>query len=244
MASDLWVAVWASWDVLQHSPEIKAEMDKLNIVPTHGYTAGSSSWVFKNRIETLKDLKGKRMRSYGVMASKIFQAMGVTPVTLGPGEMYESIDRGVIDGAQGGIILGSTFKLYEVAKYFASPTPLKNTLDITVIINKNVWESFDRETKEIIDNVSREMNDKYVQIVIEAEEKLQQELSKKLGVIFYDMSPEVQAAYTKASDDFSEKWFEKWDSRGKKTRAVYDQLLKSVAKWDKEFKEKGYPWKR
>ena len=180
LASDLWAAVWASWDVLQNSPEIKTEMDKLNLVPTHGYTAGSNYWIFKNRLETLQDLKGKRIRTYGVKPTKIFQALGATPVTIGPGEMYESIERGVINGAQGGLILGSTFKLYEVAKYFAVPSPLKETLDITVVINKDVWKSFDQKTRDIINDVSREVNDRYVQAVIEEEQRLKQEMFNQI----------------------------------------------------------------
>ena len=244
LASDLWVAVWASWDVLQNSPEIKAEMDKLNLVPTHGYTAGSNYWIFKNRLETLQDLKGKRIRTYGVKPTKIFQALGATPVTIGPGEMYESIERGVINGAQGGLILGSTFKLYEVAKYFAVPSPLKETLDITVVINKDVWKSFDQKTKDIIDEVSREVNDRYVQAVMEEEQRLKKEMSTKYGVVFYDMSPEVQAAYIKAGEAFDVDWFNKWDSQGKKTKVVSEEIKKSIAKWEKVLKEKGYPWKR
>lgn len=244
LASDLWVAVWASWDVLQNSPEIKAEMDKLNLVPTHGYTAGSNYWIFKNRLETLQDLKGKRIRTYGVKPTKIFQALGATPVTIGPGEMYESIERGVINGAQGGLILGSTFKLYEVAKYFAVPSPLKETLDITVVINKDVWKSFDQKTRDIINEVSREVNDRYVQAVMEEEQRLKKEMSAKYGVVFYDMSPEVQAAYIKAGEAFDTDWFNKWDSQGKKTRVVSEEIKKSVAKWEKVLKEKGYPWKR
>jgi TRAP-type transport system periplasmic protein len=244
LASDLWVAVWASWDVLQNSPEIKAEMDKLNLVPTHGYTAGSNYWIFKNRLETLQDLKGKRIRTYGVKPTKIFQALGATPVTIGPGEMYESIERGVINGAQGGLILGSTFKLYEVAKYFAVPSPLKETLDITVVINKDVWKSFDQKTRDIIDEVSREVNDRYVQAVMEEEQRLKKEMSTKYGVVFYDMAPEVQAAYIKAGEAFDADWFNKWDPQGKKTKVVSEEIKKSIAKWEKVLKEKGYPWKR
>ena len=58
------------------------------------------------------------------------------------------------------------------------------------------------------------------------------------------MSPEVQAAYIKAGDAFDADWFNKWDSQGKNTKVVYEQIKKSVAKWEKELKEKGYPWKR
>jgi len=213
-------------------------------VPTHGYTAGSNYWIFKNRLETLQDLKGKRIRTYGVKPTKIFQALGATPVTIGPGEMYESIERGVINGAQGGLILGSTFKLYEVAKYFAVPSPLKETLDITVVINKDVWKSFDQKTRDIINEVSREVNDRYVQAVMEEEQRLKKEMSAKYGVVFYDMSPEVQAAYIKAGEAFDTDWFNKWDSQGKKTRVVSEEIKKSVAKWEKVLKEKGYPWKR
>lgn len=242
-ANDLWSAVWSSWDLLHHSPEIKAEMDKLNLVPTHGYTAGSNYWVLKNHLQTLQDLKGKRLRTYGVMSTRILQAMGVTPVTLGPGAMYESLQRGVIDGAQGGLILASTFKLFEVAKYFATPSPLKETLDITVVINKDVWNSFDKKTQNIINEVSREVNDRYVRAVMEAETRLKQELTSK-GVVFYEMPPEVNAAYMKAADEFRHRWFKRWDSRGMKTEAVYEQLQQSIAKWEKTLKEKGYPWKR
>jgi len=240
---DSWVMQWASYEMLQTNPEIRAEFDKLNLVPTHGYGPGTEVFVFKKPATKLEDFKGLRFRTYGEAFPKVVSTLGLVPVNLALNDVYESLSRGVIDGSFAAMVRAHSMKWGEVGKHWSTSAYCQTTADVTTIINKDVWNSFTDETRNIINAVSRESNDRVQKDLMEAEQQIRKELAA-MGVQFHRFSPEVDAQYLKAARAVSEDWFTKNDAKGLKTRAVFDQLMKLVAKYEKELQEKGYPWAR
>ena len=67
------------------------------------YPAGNTGvqmggW-FKKEINSLKDFKGLKMRIPG-MAGEVFAKLGVAVTNIAPGELYTSLDRGVVDAVE------------------------------------------------------------------------------------------------------------------------------------------------
>jgi TRAP-type C4-dicarboxylate transport system substrate-binding protein len=238
---DLWVLLWAPWDMLTNSAEIQAEFDKLNIVPIHGYSAGTNYWIFKKPVTTLKDLKGVRFRSWGPAVTKISAQLKMVPVPTPLSEVYMSLDKGVIAGACGGFQTIYTQKWFEIAKHFTL-TPIQPTTCINTIMNKDRWESLSQETRDIFIQVGIEFNDKYMKRIIQDEARIRRELETDHGVQFHNFAPDAKDAYLEANKAYQEDWFNKWDPKGMKTRAVYEELMQLVRKYEQEVKEKGYPW--
>jgi TRAP-type C4-dicarboxylate transport system substrate-binding protein len=241
--TDSWVMQWASYEMLQTNAEIRAEFDKLNLVPTHGYGPGTEVFIFKKPVTKLDDFKGLRFRTYGEAFPKVVSTLGLVPVNLPLTDVYESLSRGVIDGAFAAMARAHALKWGEVGKHWSMSAYCQTTADVTTIINKNTWNSFTDETRNIINAVARESNDRVQKALMETEKEIQKELVA-MGAQFHRFSPEVDAQYLKAARAVSEEWFTKNDAKGLKTRAVFDQFMKLVAKYEKELKEKGYPWAR
>lgn len=70
------------------------------------------------KIEKLEDLKGLKLRVAGKLQADTVAALGGTPVNVPIDEVYQAIDKGVIDGAWGSLTATRQFRYHEVAKYF------------------------------------------------------------------------------------------------------------------------------
>lgn len=73
-------------------------------------------WTTK-KVKSLEDLKGMKIRSPGGLQTRAIEALGATPVFMPLGDVYLSMETGVIDGVVTCPALVNAFKLYEVAKY-------------------------------------------------------------------------------------------------------------------------------
>jgi TRAP-type C4-dicarboxylate transport system substrate-binding protein len=70
------------------------------------------------KIQKVEDLKGLKLRVAGKLQADTAAALGVTPVSVPVDELYQAIDRGVIDGAWGSLTGTKQFRLYEVCRQF------------------------------------------------------------------------------------------------------------------------------
>src|ERR1043166_7990214 len=76
---------------------------------------------FRREIKSLDDVKGLKLRTLG-LGGEIYRRLGATPQTTSPGEIFISLQSGVIDGAEfvgpgSDIALG----LYRVAPFYYGP---------------------------------------------------------------------------------------------------------------------------
>ena len=63
------------------------------------------------------DFKGKKIRTYSALASEGIRALGGSPVTMAPGEMYLSLQNGTIDAAITGLTSIHKRKLWETGEH-------------------------------------------------------------------------------------------------------------------------------
>lgn len=93
----------------------------------------------KGAISGLDDLKGKKIRVYSSALSVLFQGFGATGVTVPYSELYQSLQRGLIDCAITGSEPGYTSKLYEVSDHLY-PMPIIFGINMHVV-NLDFWNS-------------------------------------------------------------------------------------------------------
>ncbi len=241
--SDQWAIMKAVYEVTNTNSEIKAEMDNHNVVPSHGYFPGTPVLVLKKPVESLKDIRGLRIRVATPDEASAWAKLGAESVTLSIPELYDSIDKGVIDGTVLTITWCDTLKLMEVAPYWYR---LSNNLlgsDVTTVINKDVWNRFSMETRDTIQEIIGEYNEKYTNAVLSLEEKVLKDGIAASSFNYESIPSDVDEAYTQAIFDAHEDWFKRWDEKkSKNTRAVWEEYQTLVRKYEEEVKANGYPW--
>ncbi len=151
VANDVRASVAAQMD-LAKMPALKAEFDKAGIVlVAPGTTVKRGIFTNRKPIRKLEDLKGMKIRSE---ASGILNGVGATTVNIASGEMYEAMERGVIDGISTSITGGIAWKVPDISKYYWDGN-LGMTL-MSGFMNKKKWDSLPDDIKKIFLKVGEE----------------------------------------------------------------------------------------
>lgn len=148
-----------SWMLFGGGLELwREQYAKYNLYPFMGGNTNiqMGGW-FRNPIKSLSDMEGLKMRIPG-LGGEVFAKMGVNPILLPAGEIYTSLERGVIDATEWvGPALDIKMGFYKVAPYYYSGWHEPGSI-LEVTFNKHMWENLAFEHKSMIEVASSEMN--------------------------------------------------------------------------------------
>ncbi len=123
-----------------------------NLVPIAGGNTGvqMAGW-FNKEINTLDDIQGMKMRIPG-LGGEVFQRAGGTAVTLPLGEIFTSMQNGVIDAAEWvGPYNDLAVGLHQVAKYYYYPGWQEPGPALELTVNKEAYDSLPEDLREILE---------------------------------------------------------------------------------------------
>lgn len=166
-------------------------------------------------VARLEDLKGLKIRSPGGLQTRAIQALGATPVFMPMGDVYLSMETGVIDGVVTCPALIKAFKIDEVAG-FGVPTSFGCASE-GLFVNQRFWNRVPEDLKSIIEAVGR---DAY----------------KIAGVFDEDWYIKTMAGFKNSVEinELSDKEQLRWD----------DRFRGMLAAWADELEAKGLPGKK
>ena len=98
-------------------------------------------------------LKGLKMRSNPSLQNTIL-ALGGSPVTMAGGEVYTSLQKGVLDGAAWTLVGVKDFKWHEVAGYMVRPT--FGSISMMITMNLKKYNALTPEQRKWIDEAGKQ----------------------------------------------------------------------------------------
>ena len=118
--------------------------------------AGIESVASKKPINSIADFKGVKMRAPSGTATQLLKAMGASPVNLSGGEVYNALEKGVIDAADlSDYVANKSLGLHKVAKYALVDFHSMPVLSLTVNMNK--WNAQPKDIQAILNMATRDM---------------------------------------------------------------------------------------
>lgn len=125
------------------------------IVALGWYDAGARSFYnSKHPINTPDDVKGLKIR---VMSNDLFvgmvESMGGNATPMAFGEVYQSLQTGVVDGAENNPPSYESTNHYEVAKYYSMSEHL--IIPECLCMSKKSWDALTPEQQEIVHTAGR-----------------------------------------------------------------------------------------
>lgn len=186
--------------------------------------------VCKEPVRTFADLKGKKIRTWGEDMPRLAQAAGATGVTIFLPEIYENLQRGVVNCAPFSLDLIQNYKIYEVAKHVTEVVMWEGP-SWGVWINRKKWEGLSDKHKQTILAVADEAHQRDLKVVGDAAETARVFLEKN-GVQFIKFPESERQKWVQANPDFFADWINKMEKLGKGAAA-----RQAVAIW-KELREK------
>ncbi|MBK5204079.1 MAG: TRAP transporter substrate-binding protein DctP [Polaromonas sp.] len=111
-----WDALWATEDNPVFKGAFDRQFSKFGMRMLGWVQYGTVEFYANKPIKLPADMKGLRLRAFGVDTSMLIQDLGGSPVSLSSQEMYQAVQRGTIDGFITGPTSVYSRKLYEVTK--------------------------------------------------------------------------------------------------------------------------------
>ncbi|MGH7034175.1 MAG: TRAP transporter substrate-binding protein [Stellaceae bacterium] len=180
----------------------------------------------KKPIKSFDDLKGQKYAVSGRMAGRVAEALGSAPVTLTPTEIYEALNRGVVDGAFIAWTAVKTFKLDEVTKYHVE-VPLGEA-PAFVFMNKAAYAQLPKKAQEAIEKYSGEGFSRRLGAANQNADRAESEaVAAKSGQTVTKLTGEQYASWQKRIEPVINAWVKETPD-GAKVLAAYREELKKL----------------
>ena len=135
------------------------EFDKVHVLYFHS-CGPNIIYTSKKQVKTLEDLKGLTIRGTGRIADTV-EALGATARPISMPEAYEALSRGVIEGVMGPMEMLKGWRTADVTKFATNCWQVGNVYTFYVVMNKNKWNSFPNDIKQIFETVSNQWIEKH-----------------------------------------------------------------------------------
>jgi TRAP-type mannitol/chloroaromatic compound transport system substrate-binding protein len=124
---------------------------KYNVEPLLcGTIAPEASGWFRKEIKSIDDLKGLKMRFFG-LGAVVMQKLGVSTQILQAGEIFQALQLGTIDATEFSMpVMDLTLGFHQVAKHYYFPGWHQMATFLHLLVSKQKWAELSETQKEII----------------------------------------------------------------------------------------------
>lgn len=228
--------MWAYQELYDKNEAYRKEWEKNGVHNMMQLALSPAVTGFKEPVEDVGDLAGRRVRMVGYAAAAL-NAVGMQTVALDPAELYESIERGVVDGYGAfPFDIVHTQGLHEVAP---------NMYDLGIghysasayAANLDWWRSLDPKVQDLMTEVAKEyQTEQAIDVVMKAEQAACDAVSKNAKVVVLDKAQQDEIK-TRAGTAALDLWLKEATSRGvdeKAATAFHDEFLAAYDKYQGE----------
>ncbi len=191
----------------------------------------------KVQVKTLADLKGLKLAVTAPVQTKIVEKLGGTPVFMPEGDVYTSMERGMVDGRLHQWDGAVSWKGMEVTKYRTGGANL--ALDIMhIAMNLDTWNKLPADLQNIITGASGLLWSRHLGMVFDRANNtylsVVQEYDKKKGnPDIYWLPDDERQKWVAAITPYYDEWIKDMDSKGLQGKAVVEDLKAWVAQYTK-----------
>ena len=211
------------WNLYQNIPEIQAEYDGTEVL--YLWTNEPSQILTsKKQVKTLEDLKGLKLRSPDTALNSVIEAWGATPVNMPLPDVFDAMQKGVVDGALVDLTALNDFNLADVTKYVAVVNV--STTPFYVVANPTSWNKIEAADKEKINAIlGKNMADKAASAWgISMKEGLSK--AEANGIEIYNVPDSELARWAAEVDSLIQAWINDNEAKGLPAQKVYDEVQK------------------
>lgn len=216
-------------DMLESNEQFQQEWENAGVRPLIWAPVPPNGVAVKEPAGSLADLEGRKIRVIG-FAAEAFEDAGITPVAISQSEVYESLQRGVVDGTSGASFDILTDRDYqEVAPHFMDVRSGNYAVTVNVI-NKRLWDSMPDDIQDAINEVSAGYLDLYLEILQEHEDEACTKLTDAGGDITIIDESEAEAWAKESAEGAKQQWIDAVESSNPNAdaEAFYDEYVSAL----------------
>ncbi len=213
----------AAAELYKNNAAFQKEYDEVKVI--YVGATDTAALVSAKPVETLEDFKGLRVRTPGPVQNDMINAFGGTPVSMPYPEVYDAMQRGVVDATFGPQTAIYPFNLHEVSShivlvdFYATP--------LYVVMNKASWNKISPADQavieELIEQIPLNIGGLYDERIIGFREQIEKEGAEGNITIITFSADDMQKARS-ILEPLEEKWLSQMEGQGLPARAVYDEV--------------------
>ena len=186
--------------------------------------AAALSFFTKEKINTMEDLAGMKLRASGTAADAV-ALMGATPVNAPGTEEYMMLERGTLDGNITGADNALDRSLYEVINY--ANKNVFATGGFVFLMNKDFWNSLPSDIQDIIDDINVEVAEQHLIDQQKAIDGAWEDLEELITV--YTLPESEMDRWRAAVAPITDQWIAEMEAQGIPGQAAYDLMQEVLA---------------
>jgi TRAP-type C4-dicarboxylate transport system substrate-binding protein len=187
-----------------------SELEDVEVMYLHAH--GPGVLAGKKRLTGLSGLAGMKIRGTG-LSGKIVSSLGAVPVSMGQGDTYEALQRGVVEATLCPIETLKGWRQAEVIDYVLSTKATGYTTTMYVVMNRDSWGALPDDIKAVFREVNLLWRQKQGQAWDTADDEAK-ELLRTLGKPILSLSAEEEKKFVDAVNPMLEEWAASLEGRG------------------------------
>ncbi|MBL4613489.1 MAG: TRAP transporter substrate-binding protein [Magnetovibrio sp.] len=218
------------WDLYKDG-DIAPEYKGLKVLALHAHNAGLIHTRDK-QVKTMEDMKGLRLRTPSAAVAMMLKQLGGTPVGLPPTQVYENLQKGVIDGNVFPYEAVHGFKLHEVLNYHLDAKAY--TTSFYFVMNQRKFDALPADVRQAIDEISGQvLVNKFGPWWNTWDEAGKQDIKNK-GSVVTELSDAERARWREALAPTIDAYLKGMEDKGiANARKIYAKAQALVAKYEK-----------
>lgn len=208
------------------------EFQKHNVRPLYVCTTPQYDIATtKKAIKQVQDFKGLKIRTSGGLTDKTVELLGGTPVTIPTPELFEAMQRGVVDGCLTNNVTTKGYRIDEIMKYCTLGAGLGG-FPVAYVINEKSWQKLPPDIQEALKKAGEETAEYAGKVWDKRQEELTKEFESK-GITFYRVTQKDREQLREVLKEIGYFWAEDMEKRGlpgKKVYAEFEKICQEVVK--------------
>jgi TRAP-type transport system periplasmic protein len=140
-----------AWQLWEEFPEFQDEYSDVHLLAIWAMDTGDL-FTRDRRVETLEDLSGLTIRAPSPMQAAGLEAMGASPVTMPGPELYDAVERGVIDGYK---LANSATRVFDLGATTSFRVDCHcYTGAFVLVLGQQAWDGLSARQQEILTSLS------------------------------------------------------------------------------------------
>ncbi|EGL83111.1 Extracellular solute-binding protein, family 7 [Caldalkalibacillus thermarum TA2.A1] len=209
------------WKLYEEFPELKEEHAQTKPLWLFTSSPGQLLTVGKP-VESIDDLRGMRIRSPSPIMNKVIELAGATPVSMPMSDVYDAMQRGVVDGTFAPMPELLAFNLMDVTDYVTIGNFYMTTF--FAVMNGQVWEGLTAEEQQKLEELGLSMARKGGKAFDQAAAEAREALADS-DVEVYELSEEDVAEWKSQLESIIQDWIEEMNSKGLPGQEIYDRAV-------------------
>ncbi|WP_017727558.1 TRAP transporter substrate-binding protein [Halalkalibacterium ligniniphilum] len=203
-------------------PVIQAEYDDVKLMWVHA--ADPYAIVTKGKqVKSIEDVRGLRLRTPSVEGGKMIESWGATPVSMPAPEIYDAMQKGVIDGGVLPVAALADFNLFDVVDYVTIGN--FNTALFYVVMNNSSWDRISAEDQAIIEEMIGLPMAERAGAAFDTQREDAVETANEAGIEFFELDEAEREKFREAAQGVTDEWLEKMEAKGVDGQAILDRTI-------------------